>query len=57
MAASYALANNVPLTTVKAMMGHTDIATTSIYLHSLEESRRRGAETMSGVFKNLGENK
>lgn len=57
MAASYALANNVPLTTVQAMMGHTDIATTSIYLHSLEESRRRGAETMSGVFKNLGENK
>lgn len=57
MAASYALANNVPLTTVQAMMGHTDIATTSIYLHSLEESRRRGAETMSEVFKNLGESK
>lgn len=53
MAASYALANNVPLTTVQAMMGHTDIATTSLYLHSLEKSRRQGAETMSGVFKNL----
>lgn len=54
MAASYALGNNVPLTTVQAMMGHSDIATTSIYLHSLDESRRRGAERMSGMFKNIG---
>lgn len=53
MAASYALANNVSLTTVQAMMGHTDIATTSIYLHSLDDSRRKGAEKMSGVFKNI----
>lgn len=53
MAASYALENNVPLTTVQAMMGHSDIATTSIYLHSLDESRRRGAEKMSGMFKSL----
>lgn len=51
MAASYALANDVPLTTVQAMMGHSDISTTNIYLHSLDESRRRGAERMSGAFK------
>lgn len=53
MAASYALDNNVPITTVQAMMGHTDIATTSIYLHTFDESRRRGAEKMSNAFKNI----
>ena len=55
MAASYALGHNVALSDVQEMMGHTDIATTGIYLHSLNASRRRNADKMSGVFKEIKE--
>ena len=53
MAASYSLRNNVPLTDVKDMLGHKDIATTNIYLRSLEDSRRAGANNMSKVYASM----
>ena len=53
MAASYALSNNVPITAVQAMLGHSDIATTNIYLRSLKNSRQDGVEKMSNVFQSM----
>ena len=50
MTATYALAYGVPLTTVQHMLGHTDIKTTSIYLHDLEAKNREAAETLSSRF-------
>lgn len=55
MAASYALAHNVPLTTVQTMLGHTNIKTTSIYLHDLESKRKEAAIIMSSAFAKLRE--
>lgn len=53
MAASYTLANGVPLTTVSGMLGHTSIRTTSIYLHELESQRKEAAEVLSQRIKIL----
>lgn len=50
MAATYALAYGVPLTTVQHMLGHTDIKTTSIYLHDLEAKNKEAVETLSSRF-------
>ncbi|WIW69892.1 site-specific integrase [Anaerosinus gibii] len=47
MAASYALAYGVPLTTVQHMLGHTDIKTTAIYLHELESKRKEAVQILS----------
>lgn len=53
MAASYALCNHVPLTAVKDMLGHSDVATTNKYLRNLERARRDGVKTMSNVFQDM----
>ena len=53
MAATYALSNKVPLDVVKNMLGHTDIATTNIYLRTLQDSQRDGAVVVSNVYDKL----
>ena len=50
MAGTYALAYGVPLTTVQHMLGHTDIKTTSIYLHDLEAKNKEAVDTLSSRF-------
>lgn len=53
MAASYSAGNNVPLTAVQAMLGHTEIATTNIYLRSIDKKRREGVAVMSKTFRDM----
>ena len=52
MTATYALASGADLVSVQKIMGHTKISTTEIYLHSLEESKKKTADIIS---KNLGD--
>ena len=51
MAATYALNHGAALTTVQSMLGHTNIRTTSIYLHPLESQKKETAQIMSSQFK------
>lgn len=53
MAASYSANSNVPLTAIQAMLGHTEISTTNIYLRSLIKGRRDGTELMSKRFQDM----
>lgn len=53
MAATYALSNKVPLDVVKNMLGHTDIATTNIYLRNLQDSQREGTAVVSSAYDKL----
>lgn len=53
MAATYALAYGVPLTTVQYMLGHTDIKTTSIYLHEVESKRKEVTRVLSSHFNSF----
>lgn len=55
MAATYALNHGAALTTVQNMLGHTNIRTTSIYLHPLDAQKRQAAQALSDHFKNLRE--
>lgn len=55
MAATYAVNNGASLTTVQAMLGHTNIKTTAIYLHSLDKQRRESANILSKCFQGLRE--
>ena len=58
MAATYALNCGAPLTTVQTMLGHTNIRTTSIYLHATDEKRKEVAVVLSNNLQKLrGENK
>lgn len=50
MTGTYALAYGIPLTTVQRMLGHTDIKTTSIYLHDLEAKNKEATEMLSAQF-------
>ena len=53
MAATYALNHGAALTTVQSMLGHTNIRTTSIYLHPLETQKKETAQSMSNHLKDL----
>lgn len=44
MATTYALTNGMPLNMVQAMLGHTNVATTSIYLRDVPDSRKDMSE-------------
>lgn len=57
MAASYCLNNQVPLTTIRQMLGHKDLETTMIYLRSLEVNRQVGTQVLSDAYKRLLDNK
>jgi len=53
MAATYALNHGAALTTVQSMLGHTNIRTTSIYLHPLEFQKKETAQIMSNHLQSL----
>lgn len=53
MAATYALDGGAPLTAVQSMLGHTNIRTTSIYLHPLEKQRKEAAGILAKRLQNL----
>lgn len=53
MAATYALISGMPLNMVQAMMGHTDISTTSIYLRDVQDERKSAVALLSNQFEAL----
>jgi integrase len=53
MAATYALNHGAPLTTVQTMLGHTNIRTTSIYLHPLDAQRKQTTQVLSKHLQHL----
>ena len=55
MAATYALNHGAALTTVQNMLGHTNVRTTSIYLHPLDAQKRQTAKVLANHFRNLRE--
>ena len=55
MGASYSVNNQVPLTTVQTMLGHKSLSITIIYLRTLNNSRKEGAEALSNTYKQLME--
>ena len=55
MAASYALANGAPLTSVSSQLGHTSIRTTERYLHELDARRKDSARILSQEITALRE--
>ena len=57
MAATYALNHGAALTTVQSMLGHTNIRTTSIYLHTLEFQKKETAQILSNHLNDLRKSK
>lgn len=53
MAATYALNYGASLTSVQTMLGHTNIRTTSIYLHDTDEQRKAAAAMLTRNFDKL----
>lgn len=52
-AASYSVSNQVPLTAIQSMLGHASMATTMIYLRTLEKSRKEGVSALSNTYQDL----
>ncbi|MGL5258383.1 MAG: tyrosine-type recombinase/integrase [Proteocatella sp.] len=55
MAATYALMYGAPLTVVQTMLGHTNVRTTSIYLHDTDEQRKTAAAILTRNFDKMRE--
>lgn len=53
MAATNALISGMPLNMVQAMMGHTNITTTSIYLRDVQDERKEATALMAQHFREL----
>ena len=53
MAATYALLSGVKLNAVQAMLGHSSITTTSIYLHDVKEIRKEAGNLLSEQINEL----
>lgn len=53
MAATNALISGMPLNMVQAMLGHTNISTTSIYLRDVQDERKKVTNLLSKHFENL----
>ena len=50
-AASYMIKNNVPITTVSGVLGHSNTATTlNIYSHMIEDTKQDAINVLAGVF-------
>lgn len=56
MAATYALASGAPILGVQNMMGHTNLKTTSIYLHLMTEQKQQTANVLSAKLATLRTN-
>jgi integrase len=52
-AATLALAGGADVRAVQALLGHADLATTAIYLHSNEKRERAAVETVAGIAKGI----
>jgi len=53
MAATYALSSGIPLNMVQAMMGHTSITTTAIYLHDIPDVRKNECKKLANRIQQL----
>lgn len=53
MAATYALNCGASLTSVQTMLGHTNIRTTSIYLHDTDDQRKAAAAILTRNFDKM----
>lgn len=50
-AASYMIKNNVPITTVSGVLGHSNTSTTlNIYSHMIESTKKGAIDILTGVF-------
>lgn len=51
-AASYMIKNNIPITTVSAILGHAQTSTTvNIYAHAIEDTKKSAIDVMEGLFQ------
>lgn len=53
MAATYALTSGMPLNMVQTMLGHTNISTTSIYLHDVYDQRKIESEKYTKALEEM----
>lgn len=53
MAATNALISGMSLNMVQAMLGHTNISTTSIYLRDVQDERKKVTNLLSKHFADL----
>lgn len=49
--ATFLLANGADLETVRNRLGHTDISTTNIYVHALEQNDKKASKKINNFFK------
>lgn len=53
MAATYSLSHGAPITAVQSMLGHTNLQTTSIYLHMLDTQQKEPARVLASHLQKL----